>query len=366
MDFVRFALRYAYSRRKPAGYIALCWLVCTAAFYFNSLPPTLPAVALLFALAPVVVLEVRRMLYVYQKHLTMDDMTEVSVKALDEFAAQYPPEESFADEDYQRLLRRCAEAAEAPEETEPDGAAFAEYYTRWAREIKEPVGAMRQLLLDGDSPLVRRMSVELRRVERYADMAAAYARQEAAPEYALRRYDLSAIVQKCLRKFNGDSLEKKIPVTFEPVPAMVVTDGKWFSFVLEQVLSNAFQYAYSGEVTVSIEKDAAAADDTADWASVSAGTCPGVGPFLCVRDGGVGMAPETLEGLFAAPQNGLGLYLCRRICEGLGHSISVASKEGEGTLVRLEVSVEIPESDEDGADAVAAPPPDEQAPPASA
>ncbi len=342
MDFLRFALQYAYSRRKPAAYIALCCVAYLIVFSVKNLPLGLLPYLILFSLAPALFFEIRRLLYVYQKHLTMGDMTEISVKELDDFAEQYPPSESMTDEDYQRLLRRCAEAAESAKEEAPKGVGFAEYYTRWAREIKEPVEAMRQLLLAGDSPLVRRMSVELRRVERYAEMAAAYARLEAGPEYALRKYDISAIVQKCLRKFDAESAEKRLPVAFEPVSAMAVTDGKWILFVLEQILSNAFQYAFSGEITVTAEKEAVAPENTEGWASVTAGPAPGVGPFLSVRDNGVGISPDALEHLLdadSAPESGLGLYLCRRICDGLGHSICVMSKEGEGTLVRLELSM---------------------------
>ena len=342
MDFVRFALRYAYSRRKAAAYIALCWVIWIIVFYVNALSVGLLSYLVLFSLAPVLFFEIRRMLYVYQKHLTMGDMTEISVKTLDEFAAEYPPEESFADEDYQSLLRRCAEAAEDDAEPAPDGVAFAEYYTRWAKEIKEPVNAMRQLLLTGDSPMVRRMSIEATRMERYAEMAAAYARLEAGPEYALRKYDVSAIVEKCLKKFSGESLEKKIPANFEPTPIMIVTDGKWLSFALEQILSNAFKYAFSGEITITASKEADAPEDTDGWETVSAGASPGVGPFLTVRDNGVGISPDAMEHLLdadAPSENGLGLYLCRRICDGLGHSITVMSKEGEGTLVRLELSM---------------------------
>ena len=35
--------------------------------------------------------------------------------------------------------------------------------------------------------------------------------------------------------------------------------------------------------------------------------------------------------------SGLGLYLCRRICENLGIDISISSTVGEGTAVRLDI-----------------------------
>ncbi|MBQ6987385.1 MAG: HAMP domain-containing histidine kinase [Oscillibacter sp.] len=347
MDFIRFALQYVYSRRYPALYIALCWGLWVLVFIFNGLPALFLSYLILFSLAPVLFFEIRRLLRVYQKRLTIGDITELNSRTLDELATNYPPEESFADEDYQNLLRRFVEASEEAED-EPEHAGLAEYYARWAREIKEPVNAMEQLLLTGDSPLVRRMSVELRHLEQYAEMAVVYARLETAPGYALRKYDLSAIVQKSLRKFGGEIIEKQISVAFEPVPVMVVTDGKWLAFMLEQILANSFKYTFSGGVTISIEREEGAPENTEDWEMVSDGNGTGAGPFLTVRDSGTGISEEILKHLLDAnpvadgeqeARRGLGLYLCRRICGDLGHSISIWSKQGEGTCVRLELSM---------------------------
>ncbi|MBQ9493160.1 MAG: HAMP domain-containing histidine kinase [Oscillibacter sp.] len=352
MDFVRFALRYAYSRRNAAAYIALCWGVWAVIFIVKGLPADFLSYMILFSLAPALFFEIRRLLRVYQKHLTMGDMTEINRRTLDELSANYPPGESFADEDYQNLLRRCVEAMEDAETAEPESAGLAEYYTRWAKELKDPISEMEQLLLTGDSPMVRRMSVELRRLERYAEMAVVYARLETVPGYALRTYDLSAIVRKSLRKFDGEAIEKQLSLTFEPVPVMVATDGKWLAFMLEQILSNALKYTFSGGVTVSIEREPPAAEDMPDWPTVSDGNGTGAGPFLSVRDSGTGISPETLEHLLdAEPRTdeeprGLGLYLCRRICADLGHALSVASRQGEGTCVRLDLSTALTAPDD--------------------
>ena len=35
--------------------------------------------------------------------------------------------------------------------------------------------------------------------------------------------------------------------------------------------------------------------------------------------------------------SGIGLYLCRRICRNLGHTITAESRPGEGTTVRIKL-----------------------------
>ena len=96
--------------------------------------------------------------------------------------------------------------------------------------------------------------------------------------------------------------------------------------MVEQLLSNALKYTQQGSVSIYME-----------------------GPFLCIRDTGIGIAPEDLPRIFDRgytgcngrtdrKATGLGLYLCRRICDNLGHAISAQSVPGEGTLMKLDLS----------------------------
>ena len=110
----------------------------------------------------------------------------------------------------------------------------------------------------------------------------------------------------------------------------MLTDEKWLSFVVEQVLSNALKYTPDGgEVWLELEKPAT----------------------LCIRDNGMGIAAEDLPRIFQKgytgyngradkKASGLGLYLCRRICQNLGHTISAQSVAGEGTSIRINLERE--------------------------
>lgn len=70
---------------------------------------------------------------------------------------------------------------------------------------------------------------------------------------------------------------------------------------------------------------------------------PGI---LCIKDNGIGIAPEDLPRIFERgytglngradkKASGLGLYLCKRICDNLNHRIWAES--GEGTTVYLDL-----------------------------
>ena len=73
--------------------------------------------------------------------------------------------------------------------------------------------------------------------------------------------------------------------------------------------------------------------------------------ILCIKDTGIGIAPEDLPRIFEKgytgyngradkKASGIGLYLCKRICTNLGHQISAVSEPDQGTLIRISLKQE--------------------------
>ena len=199
------------------------------------------------------------------------------------------------------------------------------YYTAWVHQIKTPIAAMRLTLQGEDTPAARRLMTELGRVEQYVDMALTYLRlEEGGSDYVIRTCAVDDVVRAAVRRFAGEFIDRRIALDYTPVEWETVTDGKWLTFVVEQLLSNALKYTgQDGIVRIYREGD-----------------------DLCIRDSGMGIAPEDLPRVFDmgyTGQNGrldrrssgIGLYLCRRICRNLRHEIRIESVPGAGTTVRL-------------------------------
>ena len=203
-----------------------------------------------------------------------------------------------------------------------------DYYTMWAHQIKTPIASMRLQIQQEDSEFARRMSAELSRIEQYVEMVLAFLRLDAdSSDYVIRECDVDEIIRQALKKFSGDFISRKLTLSYEPLMLKVVTDEKWLSFVIEQLLSNALKYTASGGITISLEQQAT----------------------LCIRDTGIGIAAEDLPRVFEKGYtgyngrsdkraSGIGLYLCRRICSNLGHAISIESEAGCGTVVKLDLA----------------------------
>ena len=187
---------------------------------------------------------------------------------------------------------------------------------------------MRLTLEGSDSPESRRLSAELGRIERYVEMALVYLRLDSeSSDYVIREFELDPFIRRSVKKFAGEFISKRLSLELEPSGASVVSDEKWLAFVVEQVLSNSLKYTREGSVRIYLAEP----------------------KTLCIRDTGIGIAPEDMPRIFDKGYtglngradlraSGLGLYPCRRVCRKLGHGISAVSAPGEGTEIRIDLS----------------------------
>lgn len=240
-----------------------------------------------------------------------------------------PPARSIDDADYRRIIALLAESREKiSRSAHRRWSDTLDYYTVWVHQIKTPIASMRLTLEGSDSPESRRLSAELGRIERYVEMALVYLRLDSeSSDYVIREFELDPFIRRSVKKFAGEFISKRLSLELEPSGASVVSDEKWLAFVVEQVLSNSLKYTREGSVRIYLAEP----------------------KTLCIRDTGIGIAPEDLPRIFDKGYtglngradlraSGLGLYLCRRVCRKLGHEISAVSDPGKGTEIRIDLS----------------------------
>lgn len=258
-----------------------------------------------------------------RRHLTLQQLfrsTELMIEEL-------PEPETAAEEDYQRIAAILQDAAAAlSTRMELRHSDTIEYFTAWVHQIKTPIAAMRLYLQGEDTPLSRRVLWELLRIEQYVEMVLTYLRLDGASDYVLQEYELDDILRGAVKKYAGEFIARRLKLEYQPVNFRVLTDEKWLSIVIEQVLSNALKYTAEGTITISMET-------------------PGL---LTIRDTGIGIAPEDLPRIFEKgytgyngrsdkKATGIGLYLCQRICRDLGHGISAQSEVDRGTVITVDL-----------------------------
>ena len=211
-----------------------------------------------------------------------------------------------------------------------------DFYSLWAHQIKTPLAAMNLLLQseeareDKDAKIFQEMRMELFKTGQYVDMVLSYLRAEdMSSDLLLKEYSLDEIVRQAVRKYSGMFILKKIRLEYEPCKEMVLTDEKWLLFVLEQLLSNALKYTEKGFIRIRMEQGSPA--------------------VVLIEDSGIGIQAEDLPRVFEKgftgyngrqdkKSTGIGLYLCRMICEKLNHTVTITSDPGKGTAVRLDLT----------------------------
>lgn len=240
-------------------------------------------------------------------------------------AENLPRPGCLIEEDYQSLLR-LLESTLRDRQAQADQAMADQlaYYTLWVHQIKTPIAAMDLLLQQGErGPAAQ---AELFKISQYVDMALQYVRLDGTTrDLHLSQVSLDQVIRQVVRKYAKLFILKKIRLDFRETGLTVLSDEKWLAFLLEQLLSNALKYTPAGgQVAIFGEPR----------------------EILVIADTGIGIAPEDLPRVFErgfTGQNGrldkkatgIGLYLCRRVTELLGHTLSITSAPGKGTQVRV-------------------------------
>lgn len=281
----------------------------------------LPAVTVLYPLVlssvAILIAGVIDFLIVYNKHsrLKRNDLPQTS---------------GPLEKDYREIINKLKEEQEySRQKTTSDFNNMVEYYTVWAHQIKTPIASMRLQIQSVDSDLARRLDGDLNRIEAYVEMVLTFLRLDSdSTDYVIRKIDLDAVIKPAIRKFARDFISKKLTMDFKPTEYKVLSDDKWLSFVIEQVLSNAVKYTKKGGIKVYMDE-------------------PGI---LCIEDTGIGISAEDLPRIFEngytgfngredKRASGIGLYLCKRICDNLGHKIYAESEPGVGTKIRIDMNI---------------------------
>ena len=258
----------------------------------------------------------------WRKHKILRKMEE----AIFVTAEDLPETTTLIEEDYQHLIQRLVR-----ENRQRQAAAdsmledLTSYYTLWVHQIKTPIAAM-DLLLQAGPDRATEMEIELQKIAQYVEMVLQYLRLDStAKDLVLHRCQLDAVVRQTVRKYAKLFILKKIQLVFQETKWEVLSDEKWLCFLLEQLLSNALKYTpEGGKISIFLEGET----------------------NLVIADTGIGIAPEDLPRVFEKgftgnngrmdkKATGIGLYLCRRVTNLLGHTISIVSEPGVGTQVRL-------------------------------
>ncbi|AOR24454.1 sensor histidine kinase [Clostridium taeniosporum] len=321
---------YSYIREKlktiVAFFIFILIFFTVYLLYHLTLEPVLYAILLTCTLAFLF------MLYdfyrFYNKHLYLKDI----LNGIDEKLDNLPETKTLIEKDYKNIIKALYKSnLELEHKLSNNRSEMIDYYTMWVHQIKTPISALHMILQSMDSNEYKKiMNQELFKIEQYAEMVLHYIRLGSmSSDLMLEEYYLNDILHEVVKKYSIIFINKKIALDLEKIDYKIVTDEKWLTFVLEQILSNALKYTHEGKISIYMDKEN---KDT-----------------LIIKDTGIGISEEDIfrvfekgftgyNGRMDKKSTGIGLYLCKKILNNLSNDIFINSDIGKGTKVAIDFS----------------------------
>lgn len=303
-----------------------CWLICVYICYMYH--QTLEAILYAFVLCTL--LCTAAFFYGFYRFYISCRACRLLHTELEAGLERFPVCRSELEKEYQTIIREAYALCQSlREQNRKEFEELLDYYTLWVHQIKTPISAMRLMLQKDMSDEGELLKLELFRIEQYVEMVLSYLRlSDDASDYVIRRIDLDDVVREALHKYSSSFIQKKLTLEYHPCHLEILSDEKWLSFVIEQLLGNAIKYTAQGGIHIYLEKEC-----------------------LFIADDGIGIAPEDLPRIFEKGYtgfngradkhaSGLGLYLCKRVMKNLNHGIRAESQVGKGTVMILDFSRE--------------------------
>lgn len=213
---------------------------------------------------------------------------------------------------------------------------YKSYVQTWVHEVKTPIAVERLILENHKGEAAEGLAEEINKVEKYVEQMLYYSKSASVEsDYIIRPLSLKKLCMSAVQRNARMMVAEGVSPKFGSLDCEVLADIRWMEFVLGQIITNAVKYRDK-------ERDS--------WLSFSAEQTDekeGRGKNrirLTVEDNGIGIASQDIPRVFAKgftgengrlfkKSTGMGLYLCRNLCERMDIEMEIRSVKGEGTAV---------------------------------
>lgn len=207
---------------------------------------------------------------------------------------------------------------------------YREYIETWVHEIKTPISSSMLIIENNKNPIMDNIGEEIKKIEEFVEQALYYSRSnDVSKDYIIKKFNLSIAIKNAIRRNSKDFISKRINLQLEEIDDIIYSDIKWVQFIINQIISNSIKYIKPNDGNIRI---------------YSTGNKNNV--VLTIQDNGIGISDKDINKVFEkgftgqhgrkyTASTGMGLYLCRKLCDKLGLEINIESELGVGTKVNI-------------------------------
>lgn len=204
---------------------------------------------------------------------------------------------------------------------------YREYIETWVHEVKTPIASSKLIIENNPSHVTHSIGEEISKIDGFVEQALFYSRSNSVEkDYLIKQVSLESLVKDVIKKNAKALIESKFSIELNNLAHNVFTDPKWVDFILGQIIANSIKYKQ-------------------DPAKISISTQVGANHVsLNIKDQGIGIPEKDISKVFDkgftgqngrkyAQSTGIGLYLCKTLCDKLGLHISLDSEVNMGVTV---------------------------------
>ena len=207
---------------------------------------------------------------------------------------------------------------------------YKEYIESWVHEIKIPITSVKLLCENNKSDITAKIDEEIEEVNNFVEQALFYARMDqVSNDFMIKNINLNNVIRNVLARNKKIMIQNNMKVELNNVNTNCYTDEKWLEFIVNQIIQNAIKYRKERNanivITISENKE---------------------NVILNIKDNGIGIKTSEIDRIFdkgftgtngrnQKKSTGIGLYLCKRLCQEIGLEIEANSKENEFTEIKI-------------------------------
>lgn len=232
---------------------------------------------------------------------------------------------------YQTLYEIDKSMIEHIKEYEDSIDEFKDYVELWIHEVKIPLMSLMLKCHNNKDKIDRTFEEQIRKLDNYIEQILYYVRsEEANKDFSIKKVELKKIISRTALRNKDDLLENKINLIVENVDFVVLSDSKWLEFIINQIINNSIKY-HNNKLENYIKITAKEDSDKI---------------VLSILDNGIGIEKADLPRVFektftgsngriVTSSTGMGLYIVNKLCQKLGHVISIDSEINNYTCVNI-------------------------------
>ncbi|MGL5152781.1 MAG: sensor histidine kinase [Clostridium sp.] len=207
---------------------------------------------------------------------------------------------------------------------------YREYIETWVHEIKTPIASSKLLVENNKNEVTKKIDAQLDRVENYVEQVLYYSRSdEVGNDYVIKEMNIGEVVRAVIKRNYRDFIGRAVKIELNGIDSSVFCDPKWIEFIVNEIVVNAVKYCESGRGIVKVSLESYKNSEV-----------------LIIEDNGVGISDKDIgrvfdkgftgeNGRIFGKSTGIGLYLCKKLCNKLGIGIKVEGFKDRGTKVSI-------------------------------